>query len=546
MSSLDSNGLVIDRLPEILESIETDEQSLVDPNLSFESDTVLGHLNNIMAERYASLNQLAQAVYDAFNIMKAEGKNLDDLAFLRGITRIAADYSNTNRQLFVGDNGTTIPYNSIFANPISGDTFTNPAEIQIDSLSCNYAKLEVMNVLDNEEYQITVNGTVYSYTSSASATANEILSGLKTEIDNDPGAEYTAALGGDVLTIETSDYNNKISVTTVTYISITEVGVEGYIRATETGPIVAPINSVTQIISVISGLTSTTNLEQLVLGRSEETDEELRSRIINYGSSNCTGTIPSIESAIFNNVEGVSSVSITENTKNSHIVSVSSVAGTFSLGEAVVGGTSGAEGQIIEIIDTDEFRIQMCSLYLEEGEQITGLVSGATATIDKSVPPHSYETVVVGGDNTEVAEEIWRTKPAGIELYGNTEVVILDSNGNSRTIRFTRPVAVNFAVKVTYSLYDEESFPVDGEDSMREAIVEHINGLGLDVDVIPGRMFGPIYNSTAGLEDITVEIQVIPSSGDTPDPGSWQSTTIAVENNEFASIGSVDVYFETV
>lgn len=542
MSSLDSDGLSIDRLPEILESIENDEKSLVDPLLSFTSDSLLGHLNNIMAERFSSLNYLAQAVYDAFNVKTAEGKNLDDLAYLRGISRIGASYSSTYSQLFVGESGITIPANSIFTNPYSGDTFTNPSSITLDTSSCYSATLEVMDVLDNTEYEITINGDVYSYTSSGSATATEIADGLATQVTT---SDYTATSSDGNITV-TSATPDEVTISTVTYIQAVSVETFGYIRATETGPIIAPENSITEITTIISGLTSTTNTEAVVLGRDEETDEELRERITLYGSANGTGTIPSIEAAIFNNVDGVSSVSITENAEGSYNMDLENVTGTFVTGETIEGATSGGSGLIADISDSDQLRVVLCGLEFEEGEVITGVSSGATATIEKSVPPHSYETVVVGGDDTEVAEELWLTKPAGIKTYGNTSVVVQDSNGNNRAVSFTRPTPVNFAIRVTYSLYIEETTPVDREGAMGEAIEEFVNSLGIDVDMIPGRLYAPIYGSTTGLGDITVEVQKISSPGDTPDSGSWQSTTVPVENSEYASTTSVDIYFVEV
>jgi uncharacterized phage protein gp47/JayE len=383
----------------------------------------------------------------------------------------------------VGENGTTVPLGSFFSNPITGDRFKNPTAIVIDSSACLSANLEVTEVLNSTEYSIVVNSTTYTSTSDSDATVNEILSDFETQINADSSATWTANLASNVLTISSDDTTN-ISVSVVTYISISSVTVEGEIEAEETGAVIAPTGAITNIISVIPGLTSTVNNAALVLGRERETDEELRTRIKNSANADCTGTIPSIETAILNNVAGVTSVSITEN--------------------------------------------------------VTAETDGAGR------PPHSYETVVVGGNNSDIGEEIWRTKPAGIKLHGNTNVVIVDSNGNNRSIDFTRPSAVHTAVRVSYTTYGEETYPVGGDATIKSTVASHINSLGLDVDVITGRMFGPIYSAVEGINELTVEIQTLANQGDTPSGGSWSEDKISIDSDEYASTIVTDITVQDV
>lgn len=479
MSELNENGLVLDKFPDILEQIEEDQRIEINPNIYTRDDELLGQLNNIFAERVSSLNDLGQAVYDAFNIDKAEGKNLDDLAALRGVSRIAASKSSTNRQQFIGNNGTNIPLGSLFSNPITGDLFITTASATLDALNCKSATLSVAQVLNSTEYQVVVNTTTYSFTSDSNATATEIVTGLKANIDADVGATWSASLSGDNLIISTDDESN-IKVAVITYIAVTQVTIEGSLEALEFGDVVAPANSITNAVSTIIGLTSTTNLTQLILGRAEETDEELRVRAKNQSSSDSTGTIPSIEAAILSNVSGVTSVKVVENTT--------------------------------AVTDLD------------------------------GRPPHSYETIIVGGIDSEVAQEIWRTKPAGIKLYGNTNVVIVDSNANPRSIDFTRPVVANIAVRVQYYMYDEEAFTPSLEQTITNIVVTHINSLGVDEDVIPNRIMGPIYNGTTGIGDMIIEVQQITNPADVPNPANWQSTKLEIGDSEFANITSVDVY----
>jgi len=109
MGELTSTGIQIRRLPAVVEDIEAAERANIDPNISTEDDELLGQLNQIIGSEIASEEALAEATYDAFNVDKAEGVSLDNLAALIGITRIAATNSNTDSQQFVGTDGTTIP-----------------------------------------------------------------------------------------------------------------------------------------------------------------------------------------------------------------------------------------------------------------------------------------------------------------------------------------------------------------------------------------------------------------------------------------------------
>jgi len=121
-------------------------------------------------------------------------------------------------------------------------------------------------------------------------------------------------------------------------------------------------------------------------------------------------------------------------------------------------------------------------------------------------------------------------------------VLIEDSNNVERTINFTRPVVINIAIRITYTLYNEEDFPVDGEDTIEDIALEHLNGLGLDVDIIPQRFFGPIYSGVPGIDSLVVEVQQITNPGDTPSGGAWQTSKFEIDFDEISSTTVADIY----
>ena len=477
---LTEDGLNIKRLPDLELDLLISEREEVHSDISAEEDDVLGQWNDVLAAAMAEIYELIEAVNDNFNILVAEGKALDDLAALITLKRLAEQVSYTETQVFIGQEGSPVLSDTILESPTTRDRFTVTNSITLESAECLSATYSVNQVLDDTVYTLVVNSTTYTYTSDYSATELEILNGLQSQVAGDNAATWTATVDTDAaqITIETDDDDDKISVSSVTYLSVDEVKTDGRVEAITSGSLIVPANSVTRVISTVPGLTSTTNPDSYILGRDEETDEELRERIQTSQQITGRSTVEAIRDAV-DNVTGVTFARVIEN------------------------DTMEVDGQ--------------------------------------GRPPKSFEVIAQGGDEDVIALTIWQTKPAGISTFGNTTVIVQDSSDEEKTINFTRPVVINIAVRVTYTLYSEEEFPASGEDSIAEAALAHIQTLDIDEDVIATRFYGPIYTSVSGIDDLLVEIQEIANAGDAPNPASWQEARLAIEFDEIASATLVDI-----
>ncbi len=481
MSTLDENGLVIDRFPDIIEAQETAQRADISTAFVYRDNTIIYQLNSLFASRSSDLAELIEAVYNAKRLSTATGIDLDYLGALKGVPRLGDIPSSTDSQQFVGQAGTTIPVGSLFSNPVTEDRFTNTSQITLSSSSCLDATLEVVTLLNNTDYTVSINGTDYTINSDPTASALGIMTALRDAITADTNAVYTAALVGDTLKITTDDVDDNIAVIVTTYIAVAEVTSRASLESVSSGRIIVNPNSVTQTISTIPGLTSTNNPEQYTIGRLKETDEEYRPRIASGQGNPGLGTVPSIEAYLLANVTNIVDAVVIENATN-----------------AVDG-----EGR----------------------------------------PDKSYEVIVTGGADNDIAEAIWFSKGAGIELHGDVTEVYVDPRGRPREVKFTRPTVINVAIELTYTLYDEEAFPGNGEQTMIDTILANVNTLGSGVDLILGRLYGPIYsNVSAGLDSVTLRSQVITTPGDTPVGGSWDTVRIPVDANEFVNVTSVDIY----
>lgn len=552
--ALDANGLTIRRLPEVLADIVTSEQANIDSNIATSDDTLLGQLNVIIASAIADQEALAQAVYDNFNPLKAEGRNLDDLATLIGITRITGAKSSTTVQTFTGDNGVTVPISTVLENPITLDRFNTTSAVVLDVASCISAKYSVKDILNNTTYTITVNAIDYAFLSDGTATALEILNGLQALIAADSAATWTATVDATNLQMEIKTSNTlNIVISSTTFIGPDVVVNQGAAEATVEGIIVAPANSVTTTITAVSGLTSTTNTTAYVVGRNRETDEELRARLLVSQQVSGVATVEAIQDSIAN-LSGVTTATVIENEKilfsdGSAVVTftnatnvVNLTANTLNVGDPIQFSTSSDGTLPAEISpqniqywvvtkNTNDFQVALT----KGGTVVTFTDDGTgTNTIHIGRPPKSFESVVQGGTDAAVALDIWQTKPAGIESFGDTPVNIIDSSGNTQTIRFTRPTAVILGFEVDYTKYDEESFPAGGEATIAQTVVDVTNALGVDEDVIPSRYFGPIYNAVSGINSLVVRVEIIAAPG-------FQTTKLPIGIDDFASTSATNI-----
>lgn len=142
-------------------------------------------------------------------------------------------------------------------------------------------------------------------------------------------------------------------------------------------------------------------------------------------------------------------------------------------------------------------------------------------TDEDGVPGKAFTSLVVGGNDNEIAKCIYENQPAGIQSYGNISVNITDSHGIEQQISFSRPTPVYLWVKVTYSLYDEEAFP--GQDAVKDALVEWAEReYTLGKDIISTRINQGLYD-VPGIGVATCAVAVTDSPDYTPSSASYET-----------------------
>lgn len=239
---------------------------------------------------------------------------------------------------------------------------------------------------------------------------------------------------------------------------------------TEIGPNVIPIGTLTNIVTPVSGLNSVNNESAGVVGRDVETDTALRIRRTQALNIAGAGTPEAIRARILQEVTGAVAVFVIENRTDD--------------------------------IDLD------------------------------GRPPHSYECVVSGGSDADIAATLWLYGPAGIQTYGTELVYTLDSQGNTQVINFSRATPIYIWLNISIELYSEESFPVDGEAQIKDYILEYGAGLGIGNDVLLQRLELEAQK-VPGIARVT--ITATSTLTELGPPGSYTTADIAISQSEISA-----------
>jgi hypothetical protein len=192
---------------------------------------------------------------------------------------------------------------------------------------------------------------------------------------------------------------------------------------------------------------------------------------------------------------------------------------------AVVGGT----GNNTIAMNMNIFQqVEITGLFFA----VSGGASQAIAVYKGGRYAKSFECVVEGGTDNDVANKIWNTKPAGIQTFGNINsgngIPIVDSMGNTQVIFFSRPTPIYIWVTVALTLYSEETFPTNGVDSVALSILNYGNSLGIGIDVLLQRVLAQIFN-VPGIASGAMQIAATNLTTDNP---SYGSADISIAENE--------------
>lgn len=428
----------------------------------------------------------------------------------------------------------------------------------------------IITITPNVGFSVTVNSIVntgsgsfptYAITFDTPSGVNQVAQYLAAVIS--AGSQPVSATNsGGNFTITADNPDTPFVASAQPGLTITGQSSPVTFQCQDVGPISCPANSLTEILTPIGGWASITNPTAGVTGRFIETDAELRIRRANSIRLAGNATVEAIRAHLLQNVPGVTSALVFENQTmiqeeidivfanafvsgnqitiqmNARILptityAVSSLATMTQLAlllaqqpEVSTCTVGGGSNNILQI------NMNIFQEVVIESVTITGGASQTTYVVKGGRPPKSFECVVSGGADADIAEEIWLSKPAGIQTFGNTSHTIVDSQGDNQVIYFSRPTPIYIWVNASLSLYSEETFPTAGVQDVAAAILAYGQSLGIGVDVLLQRVLCQIFTVPGVAGAPTFQLAATNSPNDAPNFGT---ADIPIEENEIST-----------
>ena len=227
-------------------------------------------------------------------------------------------------------------------------------------------------------------------------------------------------------------------------------------KAVDMGAKLGPVNTVTKINSPIYGWQTVNNPVAAVVGRNEETDEQLRLR---------------------------------------------RARSTSTPAQSIIDALYGAVANIPEVLQ--------CEVY----ENPTGTVHAITG-----LPAHSVNIIADGGLSADIANQIFTRITLGVVQVGAVVTTVNDTMGNPHSIKFDRPVDV--PIYVILNVTQLAGWPTDGATRLKAALVAWTvanQRIGKNVihsrlydclNVIPGHSITTMFIGTGAVPTLEDDVAI--------------------------------------
>lgn len=462
-------------------------------NLSDPAD-IVSQIVGIALEGVANGVLIDQAAYNQFDPGKATGDALSSLVLINGTPRKPASKSNVSLN-FTGEPSTAGFMVTGTVAAIGGFTILSDGSfsfaidgIQEDVLNLDFTGAtdynDVAAVIQTAVQAIGSGGYINATVAASAATGSDVVftftSGsygdnstvsILSSVIPSTGTDISGSsyLNGDVGAItngigytvpaglQVSDSNRVNIWATDADFTFDELGVANSIGAscTKRGAITANPGTLTYLVSVSGVVSTVTNPLAAVAGLPVESDNSLRRRRDLSTYAPSIGLVGSLSAAI-KAIDGVTFARVYNN---------------------------------------------------------TALATDSNGLIGKSIG-----CVVVGGNTTTIAQAIFQRISTGSSTSGNTTVTFQDNLGQTYPINFYRPTPISIDIQVNITLIEGDTFPQDGVQQIKSAIVAYAvggasalgitegfdnNGFPPGQDVILSLLYTPI-NSVPGHEITTI------------------------------------------
>ncbi len=467
---LTEKGFIIKPFEVILQEEQDDFRVAFGNDIDLSDTSIEGvYIKNQAIKRTQLWEQLGK-LYAIGDVDDAFGIYLDRLVNFLNVERLPAGATRVYECLWA-EEGTKIPANHLLRLP-TGETFkiSASAEVTVSRSTLLGFLLSVKEAAAGDTYQLQIDKAVINYSAVEGDDEQKIQDGIAEEIEKTFPDIYEIENTKDGLLVYAKIGLAPFSLTSSDKkIEFPLLGFYAVYTAVETGAIIVSIGALNEIVSKVNGLDSAVNYASGITGRDRESDTELRMNLA-MRQKQATANEIAIQNEILK-VDGVEYARVYSNRTN---------------------------------VDIKDGR-----------------------------PAKSYEAVVVGGDEQAIAEIIFEKGPAGIQPYGNITKKVVDSEGFTWDIGFSRPKNKYIWIKVEFSPNNEESLPTDMLSAIQDNIMAWSEtAFNVGSDLIYQKLYRPVYD-VQGIGFVDIKIAVTDST--TPDTDKdYKSENIEISEAEIA------------
>lgn len=477
MATITDRGLTIDFLPDILNKIEYKLNQRFAPilpsgeSVDFDESSMLQRVLGPIAELIAEQELIIQELSTCLDIDQVQGIKLDRYTKLGGVLRPLQTATEVLLILF-GNPNIFIPTGSQVSSKTTGFVYQTNTDVTLDTN-------DVSGIVFNPTGVGTLNTYTLTWGTSGNPNTNvPVVVTIPASYDaattvatlaqniNNASAELTASVVNTNQLSVIFSNQNLTGSLNMTNSTVVQVYKQVVASAVIKGPSNEDANSITVIQSPILGWLGVNNPYAAVSGSNTLTDDEYRLYYKAVKQKNGVSLIDTLYAQL-KLLDGVTFTKITEN---------------------------------------------------KSGVQVGAL------------PPHSFAPVVLGGDDTDIAQVIFNNTPLGINTFGSITKSVQDINGNPNDVSFSRP---NFVpIQIQISLETTNAFPDNGVSLIQQAIVDYFNKLTVGDTVYYSKLFIPI-NTVDGQSVNSLKLSRIGQP--------LTSDNVTMSYNELPTISASDI-----
>ena len=467
MAGVTEYGFVRKTLQEILTSMKANVKTKLGSDWNVETGTIEDQFISVFAEECDEVWQGLEGVVSSNTVSGAEGTYLDDVYARQGVYRqdktkgggnviLQANLSTLTLGSTYNVGGVISATNSILYNTLESITLDNYA-------SCY--KISASQIVVGTEYTFTI------YNSNSPTPSNFIRKAINDTDKNQFLIDLASFVNEVVLDSPSKAYFDLGTRTTYIgynssnnlpnpfpnkrlYVNVTpRIGTIGYslnIEAQTSGYYPLSPNNLTGISPTFSGYDSVINYVELNAGSEVQTDAEFRLAALNIKDTSIAGTPDALKSALLK-LEGVTACEVFENPTKDYIYDTSS------------------------------------NLVCE---------------------PYTYNVVVLGGEDNAVATTIYTKGYGNTRRYGNYATTIINGQGKSTVVKYSRASYFDVGVEVAYKTKDNSPLTEQEKNLITTNLINIVKSGNIGDYVVPKQLEATVYQSVSFGRLLSVEVKI--------------------------------------